>query len=53
MLWSQFSAILENFGQKKLWFFSKNQCYDQNFAYSSFLLCQKRQFFAEFFGENI
>jgi hypothetical protein len=34
-------------------FFLKNQCYDQNFAYFTFVLSQKRQFFAEFFGENI
>jgi hypothetical protein len=33
--------------------FLKNQCCDQNFAYFSFVLSQKRQFFAEFFGENI
>jgi hypothetical protein len=30
-------------------FFLKNQWYDQNFAYFSFVLSQKRQFFAIFF----
>jgi hypothetical protein len=38
---------------KKIGVFLKNQCYDQNFAYFSFVLSQIRQFFAEFFGENI
>jgi hypothetical protein len=38
---------------KKMALFFKNQCYDQNFAYFSFVLSQKRLFFAEFFGENI
>jgi hypothetical protein len=48
MLWSQFSTI---FGKNGV--FLKNQRQDQNFAYFSFVLSQKRQFFAEFFGENI
>jgi hypothetical protein len=41
------------FFRKKIGVFLKNQCYDQNFAYFTFVLSQKRQFFAEFFGENI
>jgi hypothetical protein len=40
------------FGEKN-GVFLKNQCYDQNFAKFSFVSSQKRQFFAEFFGENI
>jgi hypothetical protein len=44
MLWSQFSAIFDNF-RRKNWRFLKNQCYDQNFAKFSFILSQKRQFF--------
>jgi hypothetical protein len=31
MLWSQFSAIFDNFRRKK-WRFFKKQCYDQKFA---------------------
>jgi hypothetical protein len=38
---------------KKLAFFSKNQCCDQNFAIFCFVLSKKRQFFRIFFGENI
>jgi hypothetical protein len=34
-------------------FLAKNQCSDQIFAKFSFVLSQKRQFFADFFGENI
>jgi hypothetical protein len=52
MLWSQFSAIFANFRRKK-WRFLKNQRYDQNFAYFSFVSSQKLQFFRNFFGENI
>jgi hypothetical protein len=37
----RFSTI---FGEK-IGVFLKNQCYDQNFAYLSFVLSQKRQFF--------
>jgi hypothetical protein len=33
----------------KKWRFLKNQCYDQNFAYFSFVLSQKRQFFRRIF----
>jgi hypothetical protein len=44
MLWSQFSAIFDNF-RRKNWRFYQNQCYDQNFAYFRFVLSQKRQFF--------
>jgi hypothetical protein len=50
MLW--FSAILDNFRQKN-GFFLKNECYDQNFAQFNFVLSQKANFFADFFGENI
>jgi hypothetical protein len=32
------------FGEK-IGVFLKNQCYDQNFAYFSFVMSQKRQFF--------
>jgi hypothetical protein len=47
VLWSQFSAIFPNF-RRKIGGFLKNQCYDENFV-----LSQKCQFFAEFFGETI
>jgi hypothetical protein len=40
------------FGEK-IGVFLINKCYDQNIAYFSFVLSQKRQFFAEFFGKNI
>jgi hypothetical protein len=43
---------LTNFGGE-IGGFLENQCYDQIFAYFSFVLSQKRHFFAEFFGENI
>jgi hypothetical protein len=36
---------------EKIGVFITNQCYDQNFAYFSFVLSQKRQFFADFFGD--
>jgi hypothetical protein len=39
MLWSQFSAIFDNFGEK-IGVFLKNQYYDQDFAYFSFVLSQ-------------
>jgi hypothetical protein len=45
-------TIFCNF-RRKNWRFLKNQCYDKNFALFSFVLSQKRQFFAEKFGENI
>jgi hypothetical protein len=32
MLWSQYSAILANFRQKKIGVFLKNQCYEQKYA---------------------
>jgi hypothetical protein len=51
MLWSQFSAIFDNFWQI-IAVFLKKQCYDQNFAKFSFILSQKRPFFAEFFCEK-
>jgi hypothetical protein len=48
-----FLQFLPIFG-KKIGIFLKNQCYEQKFAYFSFVLSQKRQFFfAIFFGENI
>jgi hypothetical protein len=53
MLWSQFSAIFDNFQPKKIGVFLKNQCYDQIFAQYSFVWSQKRQFFANCFDENI
>jgi hypothetical protein len=43
-LGSKFSAIFDNF-RRKNGIFLKSQCYDQNFAYLSFVLSQKRQFF--------
>jgi hypothetical protein len=49
MLWSQFSAI---FGEK-IGVFLRNQCYDNFISKFSFVLSQKRQFFAKFVGENI
>jgi hypothetical protein len=45
----RFSAI---FGDKN-GVLLKNQCNDQIFTYFSFNLSQKRQFFRQFFGENI
>jgi hypothetical protein len=42
---SQFSA--------KIGVFLKYQCYDQLFSEFIFVLSQKRQFFAKFFGKNI
>jgi hypothetical protein len=47
-----FLQFLTIFG-KQIGVFLKTQCYDQNFAWFTFVLSQKRQFFAEFFGENI
>jgi hypothetical protein len=44
----QISAIFEKF-RRKNWRFLKNQCYDQLFAYFSFVLSQKRQFFRRSF----
>jgi hypothetical protein len=34
------------FSAQKIGVFLKNQCYDQNFAYFSFVLSQKRHFFS-------
>jgi hypothetical protein len=51
MLWSQFSAIFDNFRQK-IGVFLKNQCYDhflQQIVCSS--LSEKRQFFAIFLAK--
>jgi hypothetical protein len=41
------------FSAKKLAFFSKTSVMITIFAKTSFVLRQKRQFFAEIFGENI
>jgi hypothetical protein len=41
------------FGAKKLAFFSKTNVIIKFFHNLPFVLSQKRQFFAEFFGENI
>jgi hypothetical protein len=38
---------------KKIGVFLNYQCYSQFFSKFSFVLTQKRQFFAKFFGENI
>jgi hypothetical protein len=38
---------------KKIGVFLENQCHDQFFSKFSFVLSQKRQLFANFFGENI
>jgi hypothetical protein len=43
MLWSQFSAIFDNFRQK-IGVFLQNQCHDKNFALFAFVLSQKRHF---------
>jgi hypothetical protein len=40
------------FGEK-IGAFLKNQCYDQIYAYLSFVLSQKRHFLRQFFGETI
>jgi hypothetical protein len=45
----RFSTI---FGEK-IGVFLNIQCYDQNLALFSFVMSQKRQFFADFFGDNI
>jgi hypothetical protein len=47
-----FLRFLTIFGEQ-ISVFLKSQCYDQNFAYLSFVSSQKRHFFAEFFSENI
>jgi hypothetical protein len=52
MLWSQLSAIFDNF-RPKIGVFFKNQCYDNFFKKISFVFSQKLHFFANFFGENI
>jgi hypothetical protein len=49
MLWSQFS---DNFRRKSN-VFLKNQKYDKNFAYFSFVSSKNAIFLSEFFGENI
>jgi hypothetical protein len=46
-------ANFRQFSEKKIDVFLKNQFYDQNFALFSFVLSQKRQLLAIFFGENI
>jgi hypothetical protein len=41
-------TIFDNI-RRKIGVFLKNQCYDQNFAYFSFVFSQKRQFFRRIF----
>jgi hypothetical protein len=48
MLCSRFSAISDNI-LRKIGVFLKNQCYDRNFAWFSFDLNKKRQFFCWIF----
>jgi hypothetical protein len=45
-------VMITIFGEK-IGVFLKNQCCDKIFAQFSFVSSQKRQFFADFFGENI
>jgi hypothetical protein len=47
-----FCKFLPIFGEK-IGVFLKYQCYDQLFSKFSYVLSQKRHFFAKFFGENI
>jgi hypothetical protein len=47
-----FLRFLPIFGEKN-GVFLKNQCYDQIFAQLRFVSSKKRQFFANFIGENI
>jgi hypothetical protein len=49
MLWSHFSATFNNF-RRKNGVFLKNQCYDQIFAYSSFVMSQKGHVFGIFWA---
>jgi hypothetical protein len=49
---TQLSAIFPNF-QRKNGVCLKSQCYDQFVSKFSFVLSQKRQFFAKFSGEKI
>jgi hypothetical protein len=52
MLWSQFSAIFDNF-QRKNGVFLKNQCYDQIFHNLALFWVKNANLVAEFFCENI
>jgi hypothetical protein len=54
MLWSQFSAIFDNFRRKK-WRFSRKPMLWSKFCiiYIALFCVKKANFFAEFFGENI
>jgi hypothetical protein len=47
-----FRRFFPIFGEK-IGVFLKYQCNDQLFSKFSFVLSQKRQFFAKIFGENI
>jgi hypothetical protein len=47
-----FLRFLTIFGEK-IGVFLENQCYDQNFAYFSFVLSKKRQFFSLNFSAKI
>jgi hypothetical protein len=51
MLWSQFSAIFDNFRQKMAFFSKTNVMYDQNFALFSFVLSKNCQFFADYLAK--
>jgi hypothetical protein len=53
MLWSQFSAIFDNFPPKKLAFFSKTNVMIKILHILALFWVKNANFFAEFFGENI
>jgi hypothetical protein len=52
MLWSQFSAIFDNFGEK-LAFFSKTNVMIKILHNLALFWVENANLFAEFFGENI
>jgi hypothetical protein len=53
MLWSQFSAIFDNFRRKKLAFFSIINFMNKFLHNLALFLVKNVNFFAKFFGENI
>jgi hypothetical protein len=53
MLWSQFSAIFDNFLAKKLAFLSKTNVMIKFLHNLALFWVKNANFFAEFFGENI
>jgi hypothetical protein len=53
MLWSQFSAIYDNFRRKNLRFSQKPMLWSQFLHNSALIWVKNANFFAEFFGENI